>query len=186
MITDPNVPKSNLLKPSKAASALTVFIITIRAKKIMTFWIGFLNSKVTRQHAAHLLNSSADPGHVGGNVGVDVEHIFLCRRTFRLCCLGVHCSWSQATNVHLSTLKCPRRADKTNQTTIFCGQGSSAVTLESYCKTDFVRLFYIYIYTDFFLFFPFVVDKIWKIHGERAPSKLDSCKKKITRRAMSL
>ena len=45
----------------------------------MTFWVGFLNHNVTCQHAAHLLNSSADPGHVGSNVGVDIEHIFLSK-----------------------------------------------------------------------------------------------------------
>ena len=120
----------------------SVFIMTNIDKKIMTFWVGFLNSKVTRQHAAHLLNSSADPGHVGSNVGVDVEHIFLCKISFRRCCLVVHCSWSQATNVHLSTLEGPNRADKTDQTATFCRQGSSAVTLESSCETCFVRVIF--------------------------------------------
>ena len=58
-------------------------------KKIMTFWVGFLNSKVTRQHTAHLLNSCADPGHVGSNVDVDVKHIFLCKSSFRQRCTMV-------------------------------------------------------------------------------------------------
>ena len=55
----------------------------------MTLWVGFLNSKVTRQHAAHLLNSCADPGHVGGNVRVDVKHIFLCKSSVRRRCTMV-------------------------------------------------------------------------------------------------
>ena len=64
----------------------SVFIMTNIDKRIMTLWVGFLNSKVTRQHTAHLLNSCADPGHVGSNVHVDVKHIFLCNISLRRRC----------------------------------------------------------------------------------------------------
>ena len=95
----------------------------------MTFWVGFLNSKVTRQHTAHLLNSCADPGHVGSNVCVDVKHIFLHIKFF-----DTKLNYLMK-NVHLSTLERPCRADKTDQSAIFRRQGSSAVTLDDSYQT---------------------------------------------------
>ena len=98
----------------------------------MTLWVGFLNSKVTRQHAAHLLNSFSDPGHVGSNVHVDVKHIFLCKFLSDDVALWVNYLMKK---VHLSTLERPCRADKTDQGAIFRRQGSSTVTLQSSYET---------------------------------------------------